>query len=236
MYAVIRTGGKQYRVEAGQRLHVERLPGAVGDRVELPEVLMVGGSDTTVVGTPIVAKAHVVGEIVEQGRAPKITIFKYKSKTRYRRVSGHRQLRTQLAITEIAAPDGETATYEVRRPATVAPTEPVTAEIEPVVDGETEPAPAEHEAETETEATAEEGVVPAAEAAPDTDSGADEAEQSERVAVAPAPARKTAAKKATKRRTATKTAAKKAAKKTGARKATARKTSARKTPTKKEES
>ena len=236
MYAVIRTGGKQYRVEAGQRLHVERLPGSVGDRVELPEVLMVGGSDATVVGTPTVAKARVVGEIVEQGRARKITVFKYKSKTRYRRVRGHRQLQTQLAITEIAAPDGETITYEVRRPATVAPTEvapsePVTATIEPLVDGEAEPAPAAHEAETDTEATAEGGAVADAEAPPAADLGAEEAAEPEPVAVAPSRARKTAAKKATKRRPATKTAAKKAAKKTGA-----RKTSARKRPRKKEES
>ena len=117
MYAVIRTGGKQYRVEAGQRLHVEKLPGDVGDHVDLSDVLMVGGSGDVAVGTPLVLDAKVVGEIVAQERSRKVTVFKYKNKTRYRKLHGHRQQLTQLAITEIRAPDGTNETYEVRRPA-----------------------------------------------------------------------------------------------------------------------
>ena len=104
MYAVIRTGGKQYRVEPGQQLRVERLPGAVGDTVELTDVLLLAGDAGVTVGTPGVAKATVVAEIAGQERDRKIRVFKYKSKIRYRRLRGHRQLRTVLAIKEIMGP------------------------------------------------------------------------------------------------------------------------------------
>ena len=94
MYAVIRTGGKQYRVEPGQRLRVERLAGDEGATIEFNDVLMVGDGELVTVGTPAVADARVVAEIVSQGRDKKIKVFKYKSKTRYRRLIGHRQLHT----------------------------------------------------------------------------------------------------------------------------------------------
>ncbi|MXY80434.1 MAG: 50S ribosomal protein L21 [Chloroflexi bacterium] len=242
MYAVIRTGGKQYRVEAGQRLRVEKLSGAAGDRVEFPEVLMIGGDGETAVGTPTVEDAHVVGEIVEQGRSRKVTVFKYKNKTRYRRVRGHRQQQTVLAITEIRAPDGRSASYEVRRPgAPVEEAAEVAAEApadnEPVA---TEaPAPAEEavEAVQAVEAAEPEAPAPAEEAAPavEPESAADRPARSRKTAAKKTAAKKTAAKKtAAKKTTAKKTAAKKtAAKKASATKAAAKKATAKKTAAKK---
>lgn len=202
MYAVIRTGGKQYRVEAGQRLRVEKLSGVAGDSLEFPEVLMIGGDDGDVaIGTPTVENAKVVGEIVEQGRGRKVTVFKYKNKIRYRRVHGHRQHLTLLAITEIQSPDGASATYEVRRPASVAD------------EAEAETPEAAPESEVEVEVSTE---VEAATAESDTPSD----ENSPAAAPARKAAKKSAAKKAPARKAAKKAAAKKtAAKKTSATKA-----------------
>jgi large subunit ribosomal protein L21 len=101
MYAVVRTGGKQVRVSPGQAVRVERLPGAVGDRIELDEVLMVGGEGDARVGQPVVAGAKVVGTITAQGRGPKITIFKQKRRKNYRRKQGHRQEYTELRVEAI---------------------------------------------------------------------------------------------------------------------------------------
>jgi large subunit ribosomal protein L21 len=101
MYAVVRTGGKQVRVSPGQAVRVERLPGAVGDRVELAEVLLVGGEGDTRVGQPVLAGARVVGTITAQGRGPKITIFKQKRRKNYRRKQGHRQEYTELRVEAI---------------------------------------------------------------------------------------------------------------------------------------
>ena len=101
MYAVVRTGGKQVRVSPGHAVRVERLPGAVGDTVELAEVLMIGGEGDTRVGQPVVAGAKVVGTITAQGRGPKITIFKQKRRKNYRRKQGHRQEYTELRVEAI---------------------------------------------------------------------------------------------------------------------------------------
>jgi large subunit ribosomal protein L21 len=101
MYAVVRTGGKQVRVAPGQAVRVERLPGEVGDAVELSEVLLVGGDGETRVGAPLLEGAAVVGTIVEQGRGPKITIFKMKRRKGYRRKSGHRQDFTEIRVESI---------------------------------------------------------------------------------------------------------------------------------------
>jgi large subunit ribosomal protein L21 len=101
MYAVIRTGGKQYRVKEGDRLRVEKLPGQVGDKLELSEVLMLGGESASV-GTPLVKGAKVNAEITAQDRAKKIIVFKAKAKKRYRRKAGHRQPYTELKVTGIA--------------------------------------------------------------------------------------------------------------------------------------
>ena len=102
MYAVVETGGKQYKVEPGSTLEVERLLADVGATVELDRVLLVGGDDGVQVGQPLVAGARVVAEVVEQGKGEKIIVFRYKRKVRYRRKTGHRQPLTRLLVKEIA--------------------------------------------------------------------------------------------------------------------------------------
>ncbi len=101
MYAIVTTGGKQYRVEPGQLVQVERLPGDVGASVELTEVNLVHGESGLVVGQPTVQKARVTGEIVRQGRTRSIMVFKKKRRKNYRRTRGHRQGFTQIRITGI---------------------------------------------------------------------------------------------------------------------------------------
>jgi len=101
MYAVVRSGGKQVRVAPGQAVRVERLPGEVGDAIELAEVLMLGGDEGVRVGTPLVEGAAVVGTITCQGRGPKITIFKMKRRKGYRRKAGHRQDFTEIRVESI---------------------------------------------------------------------------------------------------------------------------------------
>ena len=103
MYAVVQTGGKQYTVREGDLIQVERIDGEVGDVVELKEVLLVGGEKRFKVGTPIVSKARVVGQIVEQSKARKIVVFKMKKRKNVRRKRGHRQLYTKLMISQIKA-------------------------------------------------------------------------------------------------------------------------------------
>jgi len=102
MYAVIRTGGKQYRVAEGDRIRVEKLAGEVGSDIELGEVLMLGG-DKVAVGSPLVEGAKVKAKIVAQDRAKKIVVFKYKRRKNYRRKNGHRQPYTELEITGVEA-------------------------------------------------------------------------------------------------------------------------------------
>lgn len=103
MFAVIRTGGKQYRVAQDQFVTVERLDAEPGASVTLEEVLMLGGGDTAIqIGTPVIAGASVTAEVVEQTRGPKIIIFKKKRRQNYRRKKGHRQDLTVLKITAIA--------------------------------------------------------------------------------------------------------------------------------------
>jgi len=101
MYAVVRSGGKQHRVSPVERVRVEKLAGEVGDKVELGEVLLVGGEGATRIGRPLVDGAVVVGTITEQGRGPKITIFKSKRRKQYRRKLGHRQAYTEIQIEKI---------------------------------------------------------------------------------------------------------------------------------------
>jgi large subunit ribosomal protein L21 len=103
MYAVIETGGKQYRVSPGQTVEVELLPAEPGATVTLDRVLMVSADGRTLVGQPTVSGAHVVGTVSHEGRGPKVIVFKYKSKKRYRRKTGHRQDYTYLTITDIQA-------------------------------------------------------------------------------------------------------------------------------------
>ena len=101
MYAVIKTGGKQYRVAQGDRIRVEKLPGDVGTSVAFDEILMIGG-DKVAIGTPLVSGAKVTAEIVAQDRAKKIIVFKYRRRKNSRRKYGHRQPYTELKITGIA--------------------------------------------------------------------------------------------------------------------------------------
>ena len=101
MYAVIRSGGKQYTVRPGDSLNVEKLDGELGSQVELTDVLMVADGDTVSVGAPSVAGAKVVAEVVEHGKGKKVVVFKYKPKIRYRKRTGHRQQFTRLAIKDI---------------------------------------------------------------------------------------------------------------------------------------
>ena len=102
MYAVIRTGGKQYRVSEGQTLRVEKLRGSKGDKVSFQEVLLVGG-DAPKVGQPLVTGASVAAEIVGQDRGKEIVVFKFRRRKNYRRKTGHRQPYTELKITGISA-------------------------------------------------------------------------------------------------------------------------------------
>lgn len=103
MYAIVRTGGKQYQVACGDRLRVEKLAGEIGDTVALDEVLMVVDGDEIKVGQPVVEAAKVVAKIAEQGRAKKIIVFKKKRRQGYRLRRGHRQSFTALLIEEISA-------------------------------------------------------------------------------------------------------------------------------------
>lgn len=100
MFAVIKTGGKQYRVAADDVLQVEKIAGNPGDIIEFGEVLVVGG-DTPTLGTPTVAGATVAGEVIEQGRGPKVIAFKKRRRKNSRRKRGHRQEFTLVRITEI---------------------------------------------------------------------------------------------------------------------------------------
>jgi large subunit ribosomal protein L21 len=102
MYAIIETGGKQYRVEAGSTIQVERLPGDVGGLVNLDQVRLVHGDAGLVIGQPLVEGAKVTAEIVRQGRTRSITVFKKKRRKNYRRTRGHRQSFTKLLVKEIA--------------------------------------------------------------------------------------------------------------------------------------
>ena len=103
MYAVVRTGGKQYRLGVGDSVKVEKLSDEVGNIVELSQILMVSDGDEVKVGTPLVTGASVKAEIVGHGRNKKIRVFKMKRRKKYRRTQGHRQAFTQLKVTEINA-------------------------------------------------------------------------------------------------------------------------------------
>src|SRR6266849_9716683 len=103
MFAVIRTGGKQYKVAPNDVIAVEKLAGEPGATVELAEVLMVGDGATVSTGTPLLSGASVSATLVEQRRADKIIVFKKKRRQNYRRKNGHRQYQTLLRITEIHA-------------------------------------------------------------------------------------------------------------------------------------
>ena len=110
MFAVIKTGGKQYRVAAADLIEVEKLAGAEGEQVAFGQVLMVGGEDAAVtVGTPVIEGASVAAEIVQHRRCPKVIAFKKRRRHNSKRKRGHRQELTLVRITEILAAGGEPA-------------------------------------------------------------------------------------------------------------------------------
>jgi large subunit ribosomal protein L21 len=127
MYAILETGGKQYRVKPGDTIHVERLSAEPGETLELGSVLLLAGDDEPArVGTPSVPGAVVQAEVVEHGRGEKIIVFRYKSKVRYRRKTGHRQALTRLRITDILV-DGQSARRHTVAAAAVKSEEPEAA-------------------------------------------------------------------------------------------------------------
>ena len=101
MFAVLKTGGKQYKVIQGDLIEVEKLESDIGDKVTLDQVLMFGEGEDVEVGSPYVSTCQVTGEVVKQGKGAKIIVFKKKRRKNYRRKNGHRQFITQLKITEI---------------------------------------------------------------------------------------------------------------------------------------
>ena len=103
MYAVVKTGGKQYRVSQGDRLKVESIKAEAGDEVSLSDVLMVGSGDSVTVGSPLVANASVSAKVVTHGRGKKVTIIKFRRRKHHRKQAGHRQNYTELEITGINA-------------------------------------------------------------------------------------------------------------------------------------
>ena len=101
MYAIVTSGGRQYRVEPGQRLDVEKLPAEPGSEITLDQVLLIGDGENVSVGQPTVSGARVLAEVVGEVKGRKIIVFKYKNKVRYRRKTGHRQRYLRLQIKEI---------------------------------------------------------------------------------------------------------------------------------------
>ena len=102
MYAIVRSGGKQYRAEVGATIDVDRLPQNVGESIDLSDVLLVADEADTKIGQPLVAGARVSATVVEQFRGKKIIVYKYRQRTNYRRKQGHRQYYTRLRIDDIS--------------------------------------------------------------------------------------------------------------------------------------
>ena len=204
MYAVIKTGGKQYRVQAGDMLIVEKLIGEPGAKVAFDQVLMLGDGAGVTVGAPLVEGAVVSATLVETRKGEKIKVFKKIRRQGYRRTGGHRQIESVLRVTAIdgagvsEAWDGEvvlTTRAEINlRARGLAGAAPVAAEAAPAVTAKApkaEPAPDVAEAETPAvEAEAAEAPAPKKRAAPKAKAAAAEGDE------AAAPAKKTAAKKA----------------------------------------
>jgi len=127
MFAVIKTGGKQYRVAADDIISVERLPGETGDKIEIDEVLMLEDGAETRIGAPRIEGARVMATIVDQARAPKIVVFKKQRRKNHRRTKGHRQLLTVLRIGEILPADAQPKAKPKAKAAVKAPSKAATA-------------------------------------------------------------------------------------------------------------
>jgi large subunit ribosomal protein L21 len=201
MFAVIRTGGKQYRVAPNDIIEIEKIAGNPGDIVSLGEVLLLGGDGAPKTGSPI-SGASVAAEVLEQKRDDKIIVFKKKRRQGYRRTKGHRQALTALRITEILT-DGKKPSKATAKPA---PKTTETKAAEKPADKKAAAKPAAKKAEAKPAAKTAETKAPAKKA----------------------PAKKTAAKAPAKKAAAKKTAAKAPAKKAAAKKAPAKKAPAKK--------
>ena len=169
-YAIVQTGSKQYRVQAGDRIRVESLPVYTGEIVNIDDVLMVSREGDVAVGTPVVSGARVRAQVTSRGRGKKITVFKYKSKVRYRRKKGHRQSYTDLRIIDISMDGKSLAAVEEQEESTE-----VADEIQDTLDivedaaDESEP-PVEESEETADEAGDDDEPAAASEQADETDS------------------------------------------------------------------
>jgi large subunit ribosomal protein L21 len=107
MYAIVETGGRQYKVAAGDKVNVEYLAAGEGKEVELSRVLLIADGKDVVIGSPTIDNAKVTATCLNEGKGDKVIVFKYKNKVRYRRKKGHRQLFTTLKINDIVRPGGE---------------------------------------------------------------------------------------------------------------------------------
>jgi large subunit ribosomal protein L21 len=197
MYAVVSTGGKQYRVEAGGTLVVERLTAAPGDTVTFDRVLLIGDGDTVTVGTPLVDGVTVRGTILGEERGPKIVVFKFKQKVKYRRRTGHRQQLTRVRIDAIDA--GRDAKAEEPEPQAVeAPPEKPRARRRSKATAESPAAEAEETSETTSQPGAPAEAVeakPARRRAKASPAASASSEASEAPAGATRPRRRAASKK-----------------------------------------
>jgi large subunit ribosomal protein L21 len=150
VFAVIKSGGRQYKVSVGQTLEVNRLPVEAGEQVKIEEVLLISDANNSMVGTPLVANAMVLATATKQGRGKKLIVFKYKSKKRYRHLRGHRQELTFLTIDDIVADGKSLVTGEA----------PKGRETPTVEELETLPEPTELEAATGEVTETETGTEP----------------------------------------------------------------------------
>ena len=150
-YAIVQTGSKQYRVQAGDNIRVESLPVYTGEIVNIDDVLMVSREGDVKVGTPVVDGARVRAQVTSRGRGRKITVFKYKSKVRYRRTKGHRQHYTDLRIIDISM-DGESLDAVEERMASLDEAEETADVVESDVAVDTESVSEEAADETEDDA------------------------------------------------------------------------------------
>jgi large subunit ribosomal protein L21 len=185
MYAVIKTGGKQYKVAAGDVLAVEKLIAEPGSSVTFSDVLMMGDEKGQTVGTPLVDGATVIAEVLEQGRGEKIIIFKKKRRKNYRRKAGHRQLLTTLRITDVLAKGAKKTAAKKSE----APVEAKTADA-------AEPADAGDKAAVAEKATPAKKAAPAKKASPEKSATAADKPAAKKPAAKIPAAKKPAAKKA----------------------------------------
>ena len=117
MYAVIKTGGKQYKVIAGEKIKVEKLEAEVGGKVVIDKVLMISDETNTTIGAPLIAGATVSATVISQGRADKVMIFKFRRRKHYRKTQGHRQSFTEIQIGEILSAGAAKVKTVVAKPA-----------------------------------------------------------------------------------------------------------------------